>query len=97
MKDYTCVVKVGTEAYKRGDTYFYGKTLRILKKLTTLDLVAEECMNIGIQEGLENILNLRNCDDGVYNLIVTNISKDYESGYVDDWDLKLFPYTGETK
>jgi len=38
-----------------------------------------------------NSLNIDNLADGVYEIIVCNVSKDYETGIIDDWDLKLIP------
>ena len=92
-----CVVKVQTEAYKRGDTYFYGKSLRVLQKITTYDLLKEECDSIGTFDGLENIINLSKIADGKYYLEAVNISKDWETGYTDGWDLKLIPFEENEK
>lgn len=86
-----CVVKVQSEAYKRGDTYFYGKSIRVLQKLTTYDILRDECDNIGIFDGIENILNLNSVKDGKYYLEPVNVSRDCETGYIDDWDFKLIP------
>lgn len=92
-RDYPkCVVRVQTEAFKRGDTYFYGKSVRVLKKLTGYDLIHEEVGNIGIQEALENILNLGEVQNGVYELVIGHRSYDIETGYLDDWDFRLIPY-----
>lgn len=86
-----CVVSVGTEAFKRGNAYFYGRTLRVIKSLTTYNLLEEECLSVGTQDGLENILNLETVEDGRYTLEVVNISRDW-AGYTDDWDIKLVPF-----
>lgn len=94
--DLICIVKVSTEAFERGGTYFYGKSLRLLKRLSNYDLLKEECDNIGIADALEQILNLNSVKDGKYQLIGCNISRDIESGYIDDWDLQLIKYE-ETK
>jgi len=90
--DYQCVVRVQTEAYKRGATYFYGKSLRVLQKQSTFDLLKEECDSVGITDGIENILNLHKVGDGVYSLVAVNLTEDPETGYTDGWDLKLTPY-----
>ncbi len=97
MNDPICVVKVETEAYKRGDKYFFGKSLRVVKTKSTFDLLEEEVSNVGIVDALEYILNLDQCEAGLYYLTTCNISTDWETGCVDGWDLKLVPYTGETK
>lgn len=87
-----CVVSVGTEAFKRGNTYFYGRTLRVIKSLTTYNLLEEECQSVGTQDGLENILNLQTVEDGRYSVEVVNISRDWETGHTDGWDIKLVPF-----
>ena len=92
MKSFNCVVKVQTEAYKRGETYFYGKSLRVIKRLTDLDVISEDVSNIGTKEALENILNLSNLKDGTYCVVVVNRSYDIESGYLDGWNWGLVPY-----
>ena len=33
-------------------------------------------------------------EDGLYVLGVTNLTKDWETGYVDGYDFKLFPFEG---
>ncbi len=38
------------------------------------------------------IVNLHECQDGLYELHPINESYDCESGLVDDYDLKLLPY-----
>lgn len=92
MSDWNCIVRIGTEAFKRGDTYLYGRTLRVLKSKTDFDAIHEESQNIGVQEALENIVNLQSVEDGLYSLVMCNLSHDWESGYIDDWNLKLIKY-----
>lgn len=87
-----CVVRVQTEAYKKGDTYFYGKSIRVLKRKTTYDFVKDEVDNIGTIDGLENIINLNDVSNGVYEVVVDHESYDIETGYLDDWNFKLIPY-----
>lgn len=92
--DKICVVRMGTEAFKRGDTYFYGRTIRVIKKKTEVDYLHEDCQNVGIQEAIENILNIHIVKDGIYQLVFCNVSKDCETGYIDDFNFKLLPYEG---
>lgn len=90
-----CVVRVQTESYKRGNTYFYGKSLRVIKGKTTYDLIHEEAQAIGLQDALENILNLNELENGLYEFVIANRCYDVESGYLDDWDWRLVPYKEE--
>jgi len=50
-----------------------------------------------IEEGLGNdrppIMPAHLVPEQLYNLIVTNISYDYESGNIDDWDLEFVKYS----
>lgn len=87
-----CIVKLGTEAYKRGGVYFHGRTIRVLRKQTTYDLLADEVDNIGLYDAIESIINLNDVEDGVYQLMHANIGTDWETGWVESWDLKLVPY-----
>lgn len=34
-------------------------------------------------------LNMHSMNEGLYELTATNISKDYETGIIDDWDIQL--------
>jgi hypothetical protein len=88
----TCAVRVGTEAFKRGDTYFYGRTIRVIKKKTEVDYLYDDCQQVGTQEAIENILNINTVKDGLYQLVFCNVSKDCETGYIDDFNFKLVPY-----
>lgn len=89
MADFNCVVMVGTEAFKRGNTYHFSRTLRVLKSETTYDILEDVAQSIGVQEALESIVNLHDVADGKYLLIVCNVSRDWETNAIDDYDLKL--------
>lgn len=95
MSDPICIVRVGTESYKRGDVYFHGRTLRVMKKSTNYDLLSDEVDAVGVHEALGGIINLHSVEDGLYVVGVTNISHDWESGVIDGWELKLFLYIPE--
>lgn len=83
-----CVVKLVTESFIRGDIYFHGKVLRVMKRLTTYDLLGDT-VNSCI-----SIIKVNDVPDGLYKLVACNLSRDWESGMIDDWDLKLVPYNG---
>lgn len=63
-----------------------------LKRKSTFDIWKEEIANAGEQDALERIVNLHECADGIYEMIMCDMSHDYESGYLDDWSLKLIPF-----
>lgn len=89
-----CVVRLLSSKYfdKRGNVHVH-KELRYLKSLSNMsirDMIPDyEC--------IDDILNLHEVPDGLYELIGTNYSKDWETGMIDDWDYKLIPYVKEKK
>lgn len=90
--EYKCVVKVGSESFKKADTYYHARTLRVLKRKTNYDILDDEVQSVGVFDALSGILNLISVGDGIYELRAVNISRCHETGHTDGWDLKLYPY-----
>lgn len=44
----------------------------------------------------KSIVNWNEVTDGIYEVDVINISRDWETGYVDGWEYKLIPYKENT-
>ena len=87
------VVRVKTTAYETANGYAFKKELIKLKRLCKgFDFFQEDCRMIDIYDVYEKIKNLYQVNDGIYQIIMTNVSKDWETGYVDDWDYELIPY-----
>lgn len=95
--DKLCIIRVATEAFKRGDTYFYGRTIRVMKKISEFNYLDEDCKQVGVLEAIENILNINTVEDGLYRLEMCNVSKDHETGWVDDFNFKLTPHQESIK
>ena len=92
-KEHQTVVRVVTTSWTDKKGAHTKRSLNILKRKSFgYNALEDECNNIGAQGAMENILNLWEVKDGVYEVIVCNISRDIETGYVDDWDLKLIPF-----
>ena len=73
------------------------KSFTYLKRLSKgYNIVAEDAIAGGADETIPRIVNWDEVEDGIYRVIVINQSRDWESGHVDDYDLKLIPYE-ETK
>jgi len=47
---------------------------------------------IGPSEVTAAIVNLEECADGVYQVVICNESRDWESGIIDAYDYRLVPY-----
>jgi hypothetical protein len=41
------------------------------------------------------IINLDACADGIYTVLVCNERRDWESGYVEDYDYQLWPVSDD--
>lgn len=57
-----------------------------------LNLLEEELGSVGPIDTLERIANIGTCDDGLYEVKAYNESYDYETGYIDNYDLRLVPF-----
>lgn len=79
------VVRLTRERYLHNNEIVEKTKLRLLKrksKGSLDDLIFDPDYNI-------NKLDLCKYDEGIYELLPINISKDIESGIVDDWELTL--------
>lgn len=91
-KESQTVVKIETSYWHDKNGAYAKKSLKVLKRKSFgYNLLLEECGMSGA-EIISRILNFNESTDGIYELIVCNISTDWETGYVDDWDLKLVPF-----
>lgn len=92
-KECQTVVRVVTTSWHDGKGLHTKRSLNLLKRKSFgFEILKEECDNIGADDAARNITNLHEVPDGVYELVAVNVSRDVETGYVDDWDLKLIPF-----
>lgn len=91
-----CVVKVITNVYSNHQGVHIKKSLIFLRrKCKGFNVLEEECSGIGADEVVPRIINLDECNDGIYEIITCNESHDWETGYIDDYDFKLIPFKEE--
>jgi hypothetical protein len=82
-----CVVRLKTSYYGSNDSLTMKKEIRVLKRRSDIN-ISDLCM-----ESLEEIDNLHDVDDGVYELVVIG-SKDYYGEYdISHYELKVFEGT----
>lgn len=88
------VVRLKTNSYQvtRGAErigFRASKEITILKrKSINYDWIFDIWEDIG---GVFNIINLNDCEDGVYQIVACNFKTDGD-GNIDDYDLELIPY-----
>ena len=56
-------------------------------------VLEQDCKMIGPDEVWPRIINLKECKDGVYELILCNEHRDWETGSVEEYDYKLIAFT----
>lgn len=85
-----CVVRVTTTAWADKRGLHEKKSLMFLRRQCKgLNVLEEDASAIGAENVLPRILNLDECEDGVYDVVVCNERCDYETGYVGDYDYRL--------
>lgn len=87
------VVKVTTSCWQNSDGVYYKKSARFLRrKCIGHNFILEECGNIGAFDLIPMIVNFHSVADGVYEVVLNRLSRDWESGVADDWDWILVKY-----
>ena len=88
------VYRVTTNGYRdHKGNYIYQKKLYFMRKLSKdcNDVLDEEYNNCN-EDMFPRIINLLEVEDGLYNCVMVNLNRDYETGYLEDWDHKLIPF-----
>ena len=85
-----CVVRLKTEYWsnKKG-IYTKRSILFMRRKSIGFNVLEEECNHVAAEDSLSNINNLNECEDGLYEAVACNFSRDYESGIIDGYEIKL--------
>jgi hypothetical protein len=87
------VVRVVTSYWSDKKGFHFRKSLIPLRRKSHGHQVLEEDVSmVGFEEVIPRILNLSECEDGVYDVVICNEKKDWETGCVEEWDYKLLPY-----
>jgi hypothetical protein len=89
-----CVIRITTSAWSDKRGLNVKKCLSYLRRKTTgyYNIMEEDCQQIGDREVLDRIINLYSVEDGVYEVIPCDEYRDWESGYIEDYNYKLVPY-----
>lgn len=88
------VVKLVTHSWvdKRG-LHIRRDLLPLKRKSIGHSCLEEDCSMIGPDEVHPRITNLHQCKDGIYQVVLCNEHRDYESGDIEDYDYKLIAFT----
>ncbi len=84
-------VKLTVTSYLTKNGFEVKKSLYFYKKPNPEHLI--ECFEEDADnEGIYTINNLHLLDSGIYELIVTDITYDWETGYPDSWEWELIEW-----
>ena len=86
-----CVVRLRRTAWHSKNGVHYKTSLTYLKR---------KCIGYNILDDMADMegaiesepVNMHELAEGVYRVVMTNVTHDYESGMIDGYDLKLEPY-----
>lgn len=87
------VIRLTTSYWADRSAIHVKRTIRILRrKSSEHTLLDEEVSMIGADLAIPKIVNLHECEDGIYEVQTCNESRDYDTGHIDDYDFKLVPH-----
>ena len=87
------VVRVKTSYWHDKKGGHIKKDINYLKRKSRgFNILDEDMYAVGAEEVLSTIVNLYDVQDGIYELITFNETRDWETGYIDMYDMKLIPY-----
>ena len=88
-----CVVRLRTTMWSDKNGLHMKKSLTFLRRKSEgFNALEEDASETSAEEVLPRILNM-DSPDGIYEVVTCNESRDYETGYVDDYDYRLLPAT----
>lgn len=93
-----CVVRLKTSYWQDKKGIYIKRGLSFLRRKSAgYDLLQEDSIDLGVEEVITKIINFNECEDGIYEVGIINKSRDWESGYVEDYDYQLYPFIEESK
>lgn len=89
-KQMRCMVRLRTTMWDDKNGVHIKKSLTFLRRQCEgFNVIEEDVDASGVELVFKRITNLNECADGVYEVMMCNVSHDYESGHVDDYDYML--------
>jgi hypothetical protein len=87
------VVKLVTSAWhdNRG-LHIRRDLLSVKRKSSGYQCLDEDCSMVGADNVWPRIVNLGECQDGLYEVVTCNERKDWESGNVEEYDYRLVAF-----
>lgn len=88
--DIRLFVRLSTQMWGDKNGLYQKTVIKFLKRRSVgFNFLEEDCAMMGADEVLPRIINLNSCEDGIYQVVICNEHKDWETGRVEDWDYEL--------
>lgn len=92
MNESTCVVKLSTSAWQDKRGIHVKRSLTIVRRKSgTFPILEQDASDSGVAETVGRIINLDDAEDGLYVVSTCNEHRDWEGGFIDDYDYRLDP------
>lgn len=67
-------------------------SLKYLKRRCKgFNIFDDDCSMVGAEDVIPRIVNLEECEAGLYELVPCNENRDYFTGTIEEWDYHLVP------
>lgn len=95
-KQHREVVRLRTSYWQDKRGIHIKKDLIPMRKMSFgYQILEEDAPIAGVDQLVRHIVNLHELKDGLYESVTCNESRDWETGYVDEYDYKLIPFKEE--
>lgn len=87
------IVRLRTSYWRSGSSLCMKQEIRYLRRRSKgHDCLLDDASMTGAELVIPRITNLSSCKDGLYQVVICNEHKDWETGMVYDYDYELIPY-----
>ena len=87
------IVRIQDSYYKTYRGVAFKREMNVLKRKSVGCNLVEECFD-DVECDICRIQNFDAEPPGIYEVMVCNESRDWETGWLDDWEYKLVPFSG---
>ena len=87
-----CVVRLRTSTWSDNRGAYQKRSITYLRRKSSgVNGVEMGIDDAGADEFFAMLTNINSCDDGIYEVVMCDPSKDWETGYLNSWNYKLIP------
>lgn len=93
-KNSKLIVRLTTSCWHDCKGIHQKRSINVLRRKSkdAFDILEEDASSVGADMTIDRIINFNECKDGIYQVITCNEHRDWETGYIDDYDFKLIKY-----